>query len=92
MDVDWRPRPAAFDVAAYSVRLQLERPRLRPATDAAVAALLAGYGDGPRTGFLLERSQRWLRLLGEGVVDATSRTGARVVEELAGGRPHLPPG
>lgn len=90
VDVDWRPRLEGFDVATYSIRLQLERPRLRPITNAAVAALLAGYGDSLPAGFLLERSQRWLRLLAEGVVDASSRTGARVIEELAGGRPHLP--
>lgn len=94
IDLDWRPRPLAFDLATYSVRLQLERPRLEPLTRACLAALLDGYGGAVHAdpGFLLERSQRWLRLLGEGILDATSRSGRRVVEELRGGAAWLPPG
>lgn len=92
IDLDWRPRPRAFDLATYSVRLQLESPRLERLTLACLESLLLGYGDHAKAnpGFLLERSQRWLRLLREGVVDLDSTTGRRVIEELKGGRPWLP--
>lgn len=92
IDLDWRPRPRAFDLATYSVRLQMEAPRVDRLTIAVLEALLHGYGARAvaSPGFLLERSQRWLRLLGEGVVNARSRSGRRIVEELGGGRPWLP--
>jgi len=94
VDLDWRARPCGFDLATYGVRLQLERPRIDRLTSTCLDALLAGYGGGIRTraGFLLERSQRWLRLLGEGVLEPSSAVGRRVVEELRGGRPWMPVG
>ena len=92
VDLDWRPRPRGFDLATYSVRLQLERPRIQRLTMACLEALFNGHSEGiaSSAGFHLERSQRWLRLLGEGILDPSSIAGRRVVEELRGGRPWLP--
>lgn len=94
IDLDWRPRPRGFDLATYSVRLQLEKPRIEPLTRRCIKNMIAGYGDeivrAPH--FHLERSQRWLRLLWQGTVPTRSRTGMRVIEELCGGSAWLPVG
>lgn len=84
IDLGWKPRLRGFDLATYTVRLDLERPRLGCLTRRALADLEEGNGVGSyrAPGFLLERSQRLLRLLGEGAIVWSRRRPGAVLREL----------